>query len=90
MLTNGRWQSQSNGFHQKQSEDIRLLVEKVGAKYRVLVTRVIDRMRPDDVVYAGSAANADEAMATAERVAAVAPYYPVMGRQAGPVGSKAL
>ncbi len=90
MLTNRCWRSQPNDLHLKQSGDIRLLVEKVGVKYRVLVTRVIDGMQADEIVYTGSAANAVEAMTMAERVAAVAPYYPAMGRQAGPIGSKDL
>jgi hypothetical protein len=60
---------QPNGLLLKQCGDIRLAVEKVGATFRVLVTRVIDAMRPDEVVYAGTAASADDGMAIAEREA---------------------
>jgi hypothetical protein len=49
--------------------DIRLMIEHVGATFRVLVTRVIDENRREEVVYTGSARNADDAMMLAERIA---------------------
>jgi len=69
MLHTGPWKVRPNGFYSMQSGDIRLLVEKVGAGFRVLVTRDTDEMQPEEVVYAGSAANVADAMMTATRIA---------------------
>ena len=69
MLQRMPWKARPNGFYLTQSGNIRLLVEKVGARFRVLVTRSVDEMQPEEVVYAGTAANADDGMAIAERMA---------------------
>ena len=69
MLQKGPWKAHSNGFYLTQTGDIRLLVERVGVKFRVLVTRIIDEMQPEELVYAGSATNADDAMILAEHAA---------------------
>jgi hypothetical protein len=61
---------QPNGLYLKQCGDVRLAVEKVGTTFRVLVTHVVDEMRPDEVVYAGTAASLDDDMAIAEQGAA--------------------
>ena len=50
----------------RQFGSIRLLVEEVGTKYRVLVTRSTDELHPEEIVYAGSAPNAADALAMAE------------------------
>ncbi len=52
----------------RQFGNIRLLVEEVGTKYRVLVTRSTDELRPEEIVYAGSAPNAADALTMAESV----------------------
>lgn len=64
-----RWEVQRTGFHLKRRGDLRLMVGKFGAKYRVLVTRTADDTRSEKVFYSGIAANADDAMAIAERMA---------------------
>ena len=69
MLHIGLWKVRPNGFYSMQSGDIRLLVEKVGAGFRVLVTRAIDEMQSEEIVYTGSAASAADAMTTATRIA---------------------
>lgn len=63
------WKVRPDGSYFTQSRDICLLAEKVGATFRVLVTRIVHEMQPEEVVFAGSAANADDAMMMAERVA---------------------
>ena len=45
------------------------MVEKVGANFRVVVTRNIDELQSEEVVYAGTATNAADAMTIAERMA---------------------
>jgi len=69
MLQKMPWKARPNGFYLTQSGNIRLMVEKVGANFRVLVTRDVDETQPEEVVYAGTAANADDGMAIAERMA---------------------
>jgi hypothetical protein len=72
MPQKGPWKVQSNGVYLTQSGEICMLVEKVGARFRVLVTRMIGEMGPEEIVYAGSAASVDDAMRTAERAAETA------------------
>jgi hypothetical protein len=63
------WKLRTDGSYFTHDEDTCLLAEKVGATFRVLVTRVVHEMQTEEIVYAGSAANADDAMTMAERVA---------------------
>jgi hypothetical protein len=63
------WNVELNGVYLTRGGNIRLMVEKVGANFRVLVTRDVDETQPEEVVYAGTAANADDGMAIAERMA---------------------
>jgi hypothetical protein len=48
------------------------MIEHVGSNFRVLVTRIIDERQPEEVVYGGSARNAEGAMMKAERAAGAA------------------
>jgi hypothetical protein len=64
-----RWTVEQNGVYWDRRGNISLMIEKVGANFRVLVTRVIHEMQPEEVIYAGSAVNAADAMTMAERVA---------------------
>lgn len=69
MLPRKPWRAQPNGFYLRQTGDIRLLVEEVGVRCRVVVSRIIDDMLPEELIYAGSAANAHDAMAIADHAA---------------------
>ena len=72
MLYNSQWKVKKNGLRLAESGDLVLVVERVGLKFRVLVTQTIDEMQPEEVVYSGSADTADDAMTLAERVAELA------------------
>ena len=72
MLYNSQWKVKKNGLRLAESGDLVLVVERVGLKFRVLVTQTIDEMQPEEVVYSGSADTADDAMTPAERVAELA------------------
>jgi hypothetical protein len=63
------WRAQPDGFYVGQIGDIRLLVEEVGARCRVVVSRITDDMLPEVLIYTASAANAHDAMAIAEHAA---------------------
>ena len=70
MQRKGAWTIRPNGFYSAQSGNIRLFVEKVGTQFRIVVTRIFpDEMHPEEVLYADTAADAETAMNTAERVA---------------------
>jgi hypothetical protein len=69
MLVEGPWKAKSNGLYLRQWGDMRLVVENTGTDFRVLVTRAIDENQPGEVLYSGSAANENDAMAIAQRVA---------------------
>jgi len=68
----GLWKRHPTGLYFKRYGDVCLMIEHVGSNFRVLVTRVIDERQPEEVVYAGSARNAEDAMTMAERVAGAA------------------
>jgi hypothetical protein len=63
------WKRQPTGLYLNRRGDISLMIEHVGSTYRVLVSRVRDENQPDEVVYTGSARNAEDAITLAERVA---------------------
>jgi len=63
------WKRQPTGLYLSRRGDIRLMIEQVGSNFRVMVTRVIDENRPEEVLYTGSARNADDAMMLADRIA---------------------
>jgi hypothetical protein len=63
------WQREPTGLYLNRRGDIRLMIEHVGATFRVLVSRVVGENQADEIVYTGSARNAEDAMMLAERVA---------------------
>jgi len=65
----GPWQAERNDLYLMQRGEIHLLVEKIGTKFRVLVTRSGDEMQPDEIFYSGTAESRDHAMAMAEQEA---------------------
>jgi hypothetical protein len=69
MPLSGSWRQHPHGHYSKQKGHIRLVVEKVGAGFRVLVVGNNDSMKPDEILFSGGAANATDAMEIAERAA---------------------
>ena len=63
------WMIRPNGFLTAEIGNVQLMVEKVGAAFRLLVTRSPDNMQPPEVLAAGTTANAHAAMEMAEQVA---------------------
>jgi hypothetical protein len=70
VLRKDPWKIKPNGFYLKENGDLHLMVEKVGGRFRVVVSRIMSDRHPEEIVYAGSAASADDAMTIAERAAA--------------------
>jgi hypothetical protein len=66
----GSWKKDPNGCLTAEAGDVRMMVEKVGGGFRVLVTRCRGKMHSEEVLASASAADAPAAMIIAERVAA--------------------
>ena len=69
MDLNQSWKKELNGCLTTEIGAIRMMVEKVGASFRVIVTRSEDERQPERVLVSASAADARAAMTIAERVA---------------------
>ena len=69
MIRNGSWKKELNGCLTTEVGDVWMMVEKVGARFRVVVTRGGHKTQPGKVLASASAADALAAMALAERVA---------------------
>lgn len=69
MLFNKSWKKELNGCLTTEVGDVRMMVEQVGASFRVIVTRSGDKTQPERVLASASAADARAAMTIAERVA---------------------
>jgi hypothetical protein len=63
------WKKDLNGCLTTTIGDVRMMVEKVGASFRVVVTHSEDDTQPDKVIASASATDARAAMTIAERVA---------------------
>jgi hypothetical protein len=63
------WKLKGNGVYLTSGGNIYLRVEKIGVNFRVLVTRIVDKTHPEEIVYSGSSDTANEAMAIAKQVA---------------------
>jgi hypothetical protein len=63
------WEINRAGFYVKRTGDLRLSAGRFGTRFMVLVTRLVDEQRPDEVIYSGSARNAAAAKVLAEDVA---------------------
>jgi hypothetical protein len=69
VVRNGSWKKEPNGCLTTKVGDVAMMVEKVGATFRIVVTRGGHESQPGKVLASASAADALAAMALAERVA---------------------
>jgi uncharacterized protein YoxC len=63
------WKKNPNGCLTTEIGDVRMMVEQVGASFRVVVTRSADGTTAEHVIASASALDARAAMSIAERVA---------------------
>jgi hypothetical protein len=60
---------QPTGIYLTRRGDIHLMVEHVGSTFRVVVTHVRNEALPEEVIYSGSARNAEDAFILADQAA---------------------
>lgn len=70
MALNQLWKTEPSGCLTSKIGLVRMLVEPVGASFRVVVTRSPNDLHPDEVLASASASDARAAISMAERMAA--------------------